>query len=452
MQKPAKTAIIACTALLIGLAAMPAGAVAEVPDACPDFDSLPDDALVAPTSYAGWPGDQPDPTHGYSLYARYTDADEIIHSRGLEAWHMIDGGAGDDTLFVHDPGNDIEAMGGPGSDVIVLCSMRHYRAELSLGYPVDFPDEDADTVVIEAAAFGNVAPGLTRRITIYSFDPQRDTLILRVPPSLAVTERPSRLDGTHIIVGDTVIAVALWWPEKEGPDRARRLLGSDSLVIEDAAEQPPAAAAATPPIPAACPSLDAPPSGAVVAPPGSYAQGFPILDMVSTADDTILSQGLPVPLNAMAGDDTLFLYEPAENDPWEGFYVTGGAGRDTLVLCSMPVAEGVLVTSGSGLAPDGDADLIVIEAAVFDGIPPGTRRELYIESFAVGSDTLVLRVPAATAVTADAMPATGDRFAQTKIAAGDVLITVTHPMVRDGGDEASFLLPGSGSLIIEPVS
>ena len=433
--------VLGTAALLAAVTAAPVAA-AQVPDGCPDFHGLPDDALIVPTSYADWP--KPPSSHDPFVF---TDADETVYSRGIEPMERVDTGGGDDTLFVYDPGNGTGFRAGHGGDTVVFCSMAEYETWVTLGDVSFSPDKQADTVVFEAPVFSGVRPGFVRYIVVDGFVIGTDTLILRVPPSLEVTEQPSPLagSGTAIAVGDTLIVVE--WAEVGADSEAPALLGTASVVIEDALEPEPAPAAALPPppIPRGCPSLDRPPDGAVVLPPSSLSTlGDKFRRVITGGSDILLLSKLEAEaaVDARTGDDTLFVYRPADNA-----LVSGGPGRDVLVLCSMAGRRAVLVGNETIASFDDDPDTIVIEAAVFDGATPATPRNISIPSFFVGIDTLVLRVPAAM----EPMVSVRSQPLGMEIAVGDTRIILGQlAVVFD--DRPRPPLEGSGSLIIEPVS
>ncbi len=432
--------ILAILAVLPPISAPGSTSAAEIPAACPDYDALPADALVAAPIDYNTQGPGHDDLHDVQ---GFTDADEVIYSRHLE--RQIEAYDGDDTIFIYDAHGTSFVYGGRGADTLVLCSMQAYDLYFTLGATAA-PDEDPDIVVIEAAAFLSGTPGFARSIIIDGFIVGIDTLVLRVPESMGVAiDSEPAFNQSIITVGDTRLFISHPLDGMGAPSPFLQA-DSDRLIVEtvDIDRERPPVPAEPRPIPAACLDVREPPEGAVLYPPieGASVNLLDDPNRLTTGDDLVISRELRADavLDARGGDDTIFLYEPHGNA-----MPLGGPGRDVMVICTM--TDYSLTIFPSVGTVDDEPDTIVIETPVFTGVTPGLQRHIEIFSFFVGIDTLVLRVPS----TSDVSVGAGQFGDQTEIVVDETLISVMHPPRDLAGTPGPVLSLGHPGLVIERV-
>ncbi|HRP94794.1 MAG TPA: hypothetical protein PL143_00950 [Rhodocyclaceae bacterium] len=87
------------------------------------------------------------------------------------------------------------------------------------------------------------------------------------------------------------------------------------------------------------------------------------------------------------GDDIALLYDVGPE-----FSAQGGAGADTVILCSMAGLT-ASITLGSWGGRDTDRDIVIIDRKVFDAVPHGLWRVIRVFEFDLEHDRLVIHAP-----------------------------------------------------------
>ncbi len=276
---------------------------------------------------------------------------------------------------------------------------------LGLGEDSPLADVDPDVVVLDAAVFRNVPKGFIRFVRIFKFEPANDRLVISVPEGLDVSFRDEHTGGVDIVVGNVVISISrsdnfmtknFDWnsvivaPEGHhfaGGEAAEnknepkttwrygtgRTLSGNAMAVRDPE--------------LSCADVAGPGTAARLAHPvnepdrrwesvvQTYSRGDDLIRLAGTREGYRIYGG--------RGDDRIYLDDIGDN-----VRVSGNAGADLVVLCSMHGA-----TVEIDLDKDVEPDTVIVNPAVFRGIPKGIERHVTIEGFNWVNDRLIIRVP-----------------------------------------------------------
>lgn len=120
--------------------------------------------------------------------------------------------------------------------------------------------------------------------------------------------------------------------------------------------------------------------------------------------------------NLGGGDDVAYLFETGNEAG-----LLGGAGADTILLCSMTDLSAMISLGG-----DADSDVLIIEPSVFTTVPTNMIRTISIMGIDPARDVVVIRAPA------DLLAAMDRSRQDAALRIGDVIFTTISISVHEG--------------------
>ncbi|OHV81792.1 hypothetical protein LCM4579_18520 [Ensifer sp. LCM 4579] len=337
----------------------------------------------------------------YLSYSQQKDVVTTARIPGGRVHHTWDG---PDLVYIE---SSQTLFTGRGADQVVVCALDDPVTMISVGPGGLTEDFDPDVVIVEAARFQD---GVKRKLEVHGVSSVNDRVVLRLPPGLEPGIELTTSGSVRAYVGDLTIAVLADWRQEGGSGHR------DVFVVERVAPVDVAKATRTglPDLSAvACPDPDA---------PGAFAEGRPdpfnpTAVVYSPEAERVLVGGAAgiYLVNAAEGDDTIFVV-----DPLDGVLVRGDRGSDIVAVCSMRSLSLVIELGDAQQSADATPDAVILEPAVFLGVPDGARRRIDVFGAVVADDRLLLRLP--PGVTAKKPRDTG--YGVVEIDVGDVLVSI----------------------------